>query len=314
MKQWTVYYRDKNGSKASVVIEAEDRSGVFAELKKRGISAISVTEGASNKKPRKVAKNSASSKGRGLIAAAIVVLVAGVAAWFMWPEEKKVVEEKKVEVKKQIKAEPKKIVKRVHDEELKKPEKKTVEKRNKHEEYMSRQRAAMAKKLGRKKEHAIVTNNLCSAGKSVYKNATEQIMLQVFGTELGDMPEPLPVIPQRDKKRLVEILMNKAPVTEKDSEEVALDKEILAEAKSALAQFIKEGGEVDEFFSYYHRQLESAYRRRVDARRLVVETARSGEVELAKEALLKYNEKLQADGIKPITLPEAVFKQKGNIQ
>ena len=42
MKQWTVYFRDKNGSKASVVIEAEDRSGVFAELKKRGISAISV--------------------------------------------------------------------------------------------------------------------------------------------------------------------------------------------------------------------------------------------------------------------------------
>ena len=51
MKQWTVYFRDKNGSKASVVIEAEDRSGVFAELKRRGISAISVSEGASNKKP-----------------------------------------------------------------------------------------------------------------------------------------------------------------------------------------------------------------------------------------------------------------------
>jgi hypothetical protein len=80
MKQWTVYFRDKNGSKASVVVEAEDRAGVFAELKKRGISAISVTEGASNKKPRKVAKNSASSKGRGLIVAAIVV-VAGAVAW-----------------------------------------------------------------------------------------------------------------------------------------------------------------------------------------------------------------------------------------
>jgi type II secretory pathway component PulF len=96
MKQWTVYFRDKNGSKASVVIEAEDRSGVFAELKKRGISAISVTEGASNKKPRKVAKNSASSKGRGFIAAAVLVLVAGIAAWWMWPEEK--VEEPKNKV------------------------------------------------------------------------------------------------------------------------------------------------------------------------------------------------------------------------
>ena len=84
MKQWTVYFRDKNGSKASVVIEAEDRAGVFAELKKRGISAISVTEGASNKKPRKAASGGAPSKGRGLLAAAIVVLGAGLAVWWFF--------------------------------------------------------------------------------------------------------------------------------------------------------------------------------------------------------------------------------------
>ena len=104
MKQWTVYFRDKNGSKASVVIEAEDRAGVFAELKKRGISAISVAEGASNKKPRKAASSGAPSKGRGLIAAIAAILIAGVAAWFMWPEEKKVVERK--EEKKETKVAP----------------------------------------------------------------------------------------------------------------------------------------------------------------------------------------------------------------
>ena len=47
MKQWTVTYREKSGVKTSVVIEAEDRVGVFAELKQRGINAISITEGAS---------------------------------------------------------------------------------------------------------------------------------------------------------------------------------------------------------------------------------------------------------------------------
>lgn len=46
MKQWTVTYREKSGLKTSVVIEAEDRAGVFAELKQRGINAISITEGA----------------------------------------------------------------------------------------------------------------------------------------------------------------------------------------------------------------------------------------------------------------------------
>ena len=110
MKQWTVYYRDKNGSKASVVIEAEDRAGVFAELKKRGISAISVSEGASNKKPRKVVGGGASSKGRVFIAAAVAVLIAGVAVWLMWPEAEKPVEVKKA-VKKSVKVEPVRPVK-----------------------------------------------------------------------------------------------------------------------------------------------------------------------------------------------------------
>jgi hypothetical protein len=103
MKQWTATYRDKNGSKTSVIIEAEDRAGVFAELKKRGISAISVAEGASNKKSRKAVGGGASPKGRVFIAAAVAVLIAGVAAWLMWPDAEKPVGEKG-ESKKQMEA------------------------------------------------------------------------------------------------------------------------------------------------------------------------------------------------------------------
>lgn len=312
MKQWTVTYRDKNGSKASVVIEAEDRAGVFAELKKRGISAISVSEGASNKKPRKAVSSSVPFKGRGLIAAAVAVLIVGIVAWcFLFRHSEKPSARSKEEKVSIGIADVKPDYKKV------KPPKSTVfpakpkPVRSKHEEYMERQRAAMAKKLGRRKVHAIVTNDL-RVGRSYYKNTTEQIMLQVFGTELGDMPEPLPAIPQRDKKRIVEILLAKDEVKETDSEDVAFDKELLADAKSALAQYIKEGGNVDDFFSYYHRQLESAYRRRVDARRMIVEAARSGDVEVAKEVLEKYNKTLEADGIKPIVLPDSVFKKKGS--
>jgi hypothetical protein len=105
MKQWTATYRDKNGSKTSVIIEAEDRVGVFAELKKRGISAISVAEGASNKKSRKAVGGGVSPKGRVFIAAAVAVLIAGVAAWWMWPEQEKKVGEKG-ESKKQMEAAP----------------------------------------------------------------------------------------------------------------------------------------------------------------------------------------------------------------
>ena len=42
---WTVVYRDSDGNRASVEIESVDRNAVFAELQRRGITAISVSEG-----------------------------------------------------------------------------------------------------------------------------------------------------------------------------------------------------------------------------------------------------------------------------
>lgn len=88
MKQWTVTYRDKNGSKASVIIEAEDRVGVFAELKKRGISAISVTEGAVKAKRR--ATGAGVSKGVWGVVAAMVVAAIGVVVWLSLSTDDKV--------------------------------------------------------------------------------------------------------------------------------------------------------------------------------------------------------------------------------
>lgn len=56
---------------------------------------------------------------------------------------------------------------------------------------------------------------------------------------------------------------------------------------------------MDEFFSSYHRQLELAHRERTDARNMVLETAKSGDSELAIELLEKYNQNLESKGIKP---------------
>ena len=92
MKQWTVTYREKSGLKTSVVIEAEDRAGVFAELKQRGINAISIAEGVV-KAPRGAKPNlggGVTSKSVWAIVAAMVVAAIGVVVWLSLSTDDKV--------------------------------------------------------------------------------------------------------------------------------------------------------------------------------------------------------------------------------
>lgn len=174
---------------------------------------------------------------------------------------------------------------------------------------LTSQQQAMMHKLGRKKIHEVVTNTSNSAGPKTYENATEQVMLMVFGTELGEMPLPLPEIPERDMKRMTDILMSNNPITDKDSEEVKIDKEILAAAKAELRKFIKEGGEVKDFFAYYHHETEKAYQERKMANKMVFDAAKSGDEDLARKLHAELNKRFEEKGIKPLVFPENILKK-----
>jgi len=81
---WTVVYRDTDGNRASVEIESADRNAVFAELQRRGISAISVNEGKA--KPtrqghRMPGGGRVSARPYRGIAAGLTVVVCAVAVW-----------------------------------------------------------------------------------------------------------------------------------------------------------------------------------------------------------------------------------------
>ena len=110
MIEYVVTTRNAKGLREERAYTAENRSDLFKKLAADGIHVISVREGTLGKKPRKAVGGGVSSKGRVFIAAAVAVLIAGVAAWLMWPEAEKPVEVKK-EVKKSVKAEPVKPVK-----------------------------------------------------------------------------------------------------------------------------------------------------------------------------------------------------------
>ena len=96
MANYVVTIRTKDGSLAERDYTANDRAELFQKLAADGVTAVRVSEGAAGKKPCKAVKKvGAPSKGRGLLAAAIVVLGAGLAVWWMMKgEEKKVTVEK----------------------------------------------------------------------------------------------------------------------------------------------------------------------------------------------------------------------------
>ncbi len=91
---FTVTCRGNGGSRETVEIEAADRGGLFAELKRRGITPISVSEG----KARRARRGASTMNGQGAgspgqragfpskwVAAAVIALIAAaVGVWWLW--------------------------------------------------------------------------------------------------------------------------------------------------------------------------------------------------------------------------------------
>lgn len=82
---FTVTYRDKSGDTKSLVLDVPNKAAVWPELKKRGISALSVSEG--EVKARKPSGGKSPSAVRGIVAGVVVVALA-VGAWFFFMNEK----------------------------------------------------------------------------------------------------------------------------------------------------------------------------------------------------------------------------------
>lgn len=135
----------------------------------------------------------------------------------------------------------------------------------------------------------------------IVNTATEQIMGWIFRTEVGELPPPLPKVPDHELLHMAEILIADNPIFDTDSEMTADAKETIMLAKKELAEYIKNGGEVQEFFRYYRGILEQAYKKRQVARQSIQQILRE-EPDIALEYIDRVNEQLAQDGIKKITI------------
>ena len=96
---FTVKYRDKSGDTKSLVLDVPSKADLWEELKKRGISALSVREGA--EKTRKTGGKSPSAV-RGIVAGVVVVALA-IGAWFFFMDGKPTPKGDEVQKPKRIK-------------------------------------------------------------------------------------------------------------------------------------------------------------------------------------------------------------------
>ena len=145
----------------------------------------------------------------------------------------------------------------------------------------------------------------------LYRTALEQQMDWVFTCELGSLPGlPPQEMSISDLAHLAEILISDNPVREGDTEEEIASKEAMAEAKKEFRQFIKDGGDPDDFLPHYYAQLVQAHEEWKEARKSALEVVKR-EPEIAADYIKTLNDKLQAKGIKKLQIPPKLLERYG---
>lgn len=144
----------------------------------------------------------------------------------------------------------------------------------------------------------------------VVATATEQIMAWIFTADVGSVPPPLPQIPDHEFAHITEILMSDNPIKAGDDDRVVETKQTIEFAKKELREYIKKGGDPDEFLAYYRGQLVQAHAQYEDARKSVLQTLRE-DPDIALEYLDRVNSELEAKGIKKVTLHPNLLKHHG---
>lgn len=155
-------------------------------------------------------------------------------------------------------------------------------------------------------EPAPAATNAAAAGarpKRIFNNGLEQMAGWIFTRRLGDTPPPLPNLEgTMTAERLEEILSTPNPALEGDSEREADIKRTVAEAKRALAEYLKAGGDVQGFFEHYRGLLVEAHKTWQTNQKAMMKAFRENPEE-APALVRRLNEEMAEHGIKPLTVP-----------
>ena len=288
---WNVTYRGKDGRQETIQIEATTRQGVFDELAKRGISAIRVEEAKG-----KLKKMPGNSKSGGIVkglVGGVIIMAAVVAAIVYFIGSNEDADDDADRNRGKIAAvDPAKQKKPKTKVEYTSPEKTGDKLTDALAEVAAAEQALTITQPPKIHIPPGYTNR-------TFKTGVEQLMSWVFTVEVGDMPMPIPPIGEDDREQMAAILISKNEIKESDSEMAAFAKEQVDYAKKEMAEFIKQGGDPDEFLQYYFGQLRHAFEFRNEAQQQYYDMLEE-DPDLAEEFARKVNESFDEKGIKHI--------------
>lgn len=310
---FAVTYRGRNGDRVVERFEAESREAVFKLVTGKGITPIKVEEAKCGRSGVKTSHSfggmTRSSRPTVAVAVALFAAVLGGVWWWMSTREKTSVPTPEPPPKR-VAPKPKAVV---H-----KPEPKAVAATNA-APAAKKPPAPVAWRNPKVSDEKRLEDYEKSLAKSplpntssnrLFRSGIEQVMGWMFTTEVGDMPPPLPRIPDFDIVHLQEILDSKNEIGESDTEKQADTKETVDFAKAELKKYLEKGGDPDEFLKYYHDQLKTAHQHRQIVQNQVMKVL-AEEPERAEEFLKEANKGLAEMGIKAVVIPERIRRRLG---
>lgn len=330
---YTITYRNKDGKTDLMQLEASDRSAVFAELSKRGISAIRVEEAVGKAKPRKPANSKGGKSpaiGKGIVAGAVVV-AAAVGAWYFLtrgtgngeqgpdnspkkpakiaetvpslPTPAKVTEEKP-------KPEPVQMVTNRHGK---------VVQRKKPETYVD---AAGVERYVKGNGRVPLKNPEKYLVKSVvhpnaypdFKHDCENEIANLLTIESGGMIFGDREYDKRFEQDFVQALMEPVEITEEDSEEDRRIKENVEAVKHELAERIKQGENLGDILTAEREEIRRLAQYKQQMEEIFHEQLSTGEIQTEQDLddfCKAVNTMLESKGIEPFKISGLMRRRLG---
>lgn len=302
---FTVIYRDKAGQRATLELDVPSKSAVWPELKKRGISALSVREGADKAHNKPSAKRPALV--RGILAGAVVVALALGAWWWIGgrgatalpPEKPKAEKPAKPDAGKPAASRPpagkgERPAATATNAPAAKPEARKVNPNerldlvavtNKSGEVMERWRTPDGK-----------THARLIPPPPVFDNVIDQTLSIALSVPPGHSLPPMPSLGPDSTKAFAEALKKPIVIKDDDPEDVKKAKLLVQSGREAIFEALKSGKSVQEIIADHcaavndNAELHNAVG--VEYRKLIAE----GDLEAAEEYRSKANEILEKSG------------------
>ncbi len=134
-----------------------------------------------------------------------------------------------------------------------------------------------------------------------YSSATELVINMIVNTRPGAVPPPLLRLPPHEN--IAEILERDIAVYDEDSPRTVEEKANVAYAKQLLKEYLAQGGDPEAFLVHYHGTLKQAFEERQAAQKYTMELIRAGDKKGAEEYMTRKNAELGERGIMPVQIP-----------